>query len=925
MIPGIVLAAVLSTAGWPRPESRADYDMDVRLLPDSVLVRGSTEITFIPAYPADTLWLHLYPNAYRDPSTAFATDQAEWGDYSFARAGEDEYGWIALSGWTLDGDSIQVGVDETLGFIPLDSTAQPGDTLRLTGLFDVKVPVIWSRMGHDDDHYEMSQWYPKMCVLDDRGWHRSRYHSEGEFYGDYGSYDMTFTLPDSFVTAATGHTDSVWFSPDSLTRFEHWRASDVHDFAWAADPAFVLLEHNFIYPDSLGGNIVRIHVAVQEWDAEKWEEVGAWADSTLLYCGEWYGEYPYSDLWIVQSAFYGGMEYPQLVMIGSFDPPFYRYFEMVVMHEIGHQWFYGMLGNDEVDEAWLDEGINSFNELRYFDRKYGLHGNMTSLPGWIADASDAEGTSASYVGMVSEGEGVPVLSTSTEASGGRYDYGALYYSKPALFVRMLQNSMGNAAFDLFMRTWFSRFRYHHPGTEDVQAVAEEITGRSWQAEFDTWLRTTETADVHVDDIDWSGDTTLVTVSGDIPIPVELDLEVSRCGDADMARVLLHPGETAVARIPGRWWRAEIDPETRYLDREPWNNSLPAAGTIRPLIYPYDQPSRFNTWIFPIPGWADGTWEAGLYGMTRAASSWSGGPFDLSGFWRQPFTDERPGVWAIALDKSFSRSNSASSSLSLDMGMGYGREDVSLNLSRSMRGLYPSDPSWTVWGSAGLSSVSDNSIIGEEEYTEGHGAVLGLGVSRWSWGMSGSRWASMELQGGPDWAGGKWLAASFEGSMSFSRLPGNPGTRLFAGRVWGDAPLQNLYRPGGGLRADGILGWLMPPDGDISPAGHYFVDSGPALPGYSDSPAHGVIGVGLGETLKIPVLPMSLFADGGWIVNSSKDLDADNMIANAGISVDAGFVQAWFPAWVSDPQPGDGEWEFRWRLAFSLWGLPMRLF
>jgi hypothetical protein len=699
----------------------------------------------------------------------------------------------------------------------------------------------------------------------------------------------------------------------------------VHDFAWGADPAFVLLEHNFIYPDSLGGNVVRVHVAVQEWNAEDWAEVGAWADSTLLYCGEWYGEYPYPDLTVLQSASWGGMEYPQLVVIGSFDPPFYRYFEMVVMHEIGHQWFYGLLGNDEVDEAWLDEGINSFNEIRYFERRYGLRGNMTTLPGWIADASDADGTSASYLGMVSEGEEIPVLSTSTDAAGGRYDYGALYYSKPALFMRMLQEQMGSGEFDAVMHEYFSRFCYHHPRTEDLQAVAGEITGRSWQAEFDTWLRTTGTADVRVDGIDWRGDSTLVAVTADVPVPVDLGLAVSRLGESRITRVRLYPGDEAVVRVPGHWWRAEIDPETRYLDRAPWNNSFPESGTIRPFLYPYDQPSRFNTWLMPIPGWADGTWEAGLYGMTRAGSPWSGGPLNLSGFWRQPFTDERPGVWALSLERTLSRSRSGSSTLSVDMGMGYGREDLGLSLSKSIQGPFPSDPSWSLWGSAGLSSVSEDSMIGPEEYTEGHGAVFAFGASRWSWGMAGSTWISAGLQGSPDWASEKWLSASLEASFSLQSLPGTPGTRLFAGRVWGEAPLQNLYRAGGGLRVGGPLGWMLPPDGDISPTGHYFVESGPALPGYGDSHAHGRVGIGLGETIRMPAVPVSLFADAGWVAGSSGDLTADNMIADAGIGLDATFVQAWFPAWVSDPQPGEDEWEFRWRIAFSLWGLPFRMF
>lgn len=925
MFPAMLLAAALSGAGRPGPESRADYVMQVRLLPDSFLVRGCVEISFVPAFPADTLWLHLYPNAYRDPSTAFAADQASWGDYGFARASDDDHGWIALEGWRLDGRGIEPVVDETLAFIPLDSTALPGDTLVLAGMFEVKVPVIWSRMGHDGDHYEMSQWYPKMCALDDEGWHLGRYRSEGEFFSDYGSYEVTVQLPDSFVTAATGDTDSVWFSDDSTTRFERWRASDVHDFAWAADPEFVLLEHNFIPPGSLGGEVVRVHTAVREGDLGDWSEVGAWADSTLLYYGEWFGPYPYGDLWIVQSATWGGMEYPQLVLVGRFDPPFYRYFEMVVIHEIGHQWFYGILGNDEVDEAWLDEGMNSYAEIRYFERKYGIRGNMTSLPGWISDASDADGSSAGYVGMVARGEEVPVLSTSTEAAGGRYDYGALYYSKPALFMRMLESQMGTALFDSVMREYAGRFAFHHPGTEDFRAVAEEVAGRSWRAEFETWLGSTATADVRVEDISWAGDSTFVTLHADVPLPAVLDLEVSRPGASMMERVSVEPGRRTLAAVPGRWWRATVDPETRYPDRAPWNNSLPPSGTVRPLLYPYEQPSRFNTWLIPVPGWADGSWEAGLYGLSRSASPASGGPLQVSGVWRHPLGGGRAGVFGLELQVATSRSRRDAGYLTWRTWMGYGREHSTISVSRSMRGALPSDPAASMWVSGSLESVSDTTTGGGGRFTPGRGAVISAGASRWSSGISGSAFLSFRASGCPSWEGAEWASLEFECSLASFALPLDPGARLFFGRAWGETPLQYLFRPGGGLSEHGPAGWLLPPDGPLSPSEHYFVESGPAMPGYGLHPGSGSLGAGLGGTVHLPSVPISLFADLGWVEDSMSGLTGGAMLADAGAALDLGLVRAWFPAWVSDPVPGSEEWEFRWRIALSLMMLPVQLF
>ena len=114
--------------------------------------------------------------------------------------------------------------------------------------------------------------------------------------------------------------------------------------------------------------------------------------------------------------------------------------------------------------------------------------------------------------------------------------------------------------------------------------------------------------------------------------------------------------------------------------------------------------------------------------------------------------------------------------------------------------------------------------------------------------------------------------------------------------------------------------MLPPSGYLSPLEHYFVESGPAMPGYGESDLHGTIGIGIGETVSLSPLPVSVFADVGWIEDSFGDLSMPGMLANAGLSLRAAFITAWFPAWVSDPPDGEDEWEMRWRFAFSLWGL-----
>ncbi|MCK5065112.1 MAG: hypothetical protein KAQ97_07505, partial [Candidatus Fermentibacteraceae bacterium] len=189
MVSGLVIA-LLVAAGYPGPESRADYDITVSLQPDSNLIHGSTEIVFTSGvdFPVDTLWLHLYPNAYRDHKTAFGQDLEAVCRYGFRASPDSEKGWIDLSCWSADGEPVSPSVDGTLAFIPLADPLQPGESIILEGDFDVQVPQFWSRMGHQGDTYQITQWYPKMCVLDENGWHRARYHWRGEFFSDYGNY-----------------------------------------------------------------------------------------------------------------------------------------------------------------------------------------------------------------------------------------------------------------------------------------------------------------------------------------------------------------------------------------------------------------------------------------------------------------------------------------------------------------------------------------------------------------------------------------------------------------------------------------------------------------------------------------------------------------------------------------------------------------
>ena len=930
MITAALISLLVSVPGYPGPECRADYTISVSLDEGKAMLTGSVEILFTSGvpFPVDTLWLHLYPNAYRDHTTAFGRDLEAVGRYGLRSSPESQRGWIDLLDWSAGGDPVTPEVDGTLAFIPLDEPLLPGDSILLGGGFSVHVPRFWSRMGHVGENWQITQWYPKMCVLDDRGWHLGRYRWRGEFFSDFGDYSVTLELPGDYVTAATGRIDTLFFAPDSLRRTETWKAFEVHDFAWAASPWYTMREHTFIYPDSLGGRSVRVHLVLLYDDEEHWEEVPAIVDSTLLYYGDWYAPYPYMDLWVVEPVVLsaGGMEYPQLIFSAA-EFPILRVLEVVTSHEVGHQWFYGMLGNDEVDEAWLDEGMNSFSELRYMERKHGFSGNYSTTPDWILELSDLEMQQYTYSAGVGGGERFPVLSDATGAGDGSYSMGFTYYAKPAQFMRMLQSQMGPYAFDRVMDIYFQRFTFHHPHTDDFQAVVEEVTGRSWQVEFDYWLRGTGSADLLVSALDREAGSTTVVVEGEIPHPLDAEV-LFVCGEDSLLLIsTLTPGEPCdTITASGDWCRAVVDPFGRLPDRAPWNNSMPAMSQLKPLLLPLPRPTHISTWIVGFPSYADGSWRMDVASMSSPLPSFLGGPWTWTAGLSIPFSSGSSSYWGTSFHMPLHRDLDRRLYLKTSLSRGWGLGSASAELGLTMPGRVPTDPRAVVSAGLELSSIEDTRVMGAANVEEGSGVEFsaGLGYSDENYRLS--LFGNAGLLVSPGWSGdAPYMRADLELQTTL-RLTGSmlARTRLYAGRVTGGAPMQRRLRPGGGLfPKGGLLSTLLPPDGPLSPREHYFARTGPALPGYIGLEYAGRASLTMEQRLPLPLpfLEPELFFGAGWVEDGFGDFDSDNLLSNAGLILRFAILEALFPVWVSDPVEGESQWEFRWRLGLSPWGMP----
>jgi len=922
----LFIIAVIADPGFPGPQSRADYSMNVRLEPDSSMIIGTSEIEFTngTGFSVDTLWLHLYPNAYRDRTTAFGQDLEAVGRYGFRSSDESRRGWTDLFDWTLNGDPVEIIVDGCLGYVELDSPLGPSGTAILNGSFNVQVPAFWSRMGHSGDTYQITQWYPKMCVLDENGWHRGRYRWRGEFYSDYGDYTVIMNVPADFITAATGAVERVSIEEDSLRREETWTAQNVHDFVWAASPDYTVREHVFVYPDTLGACSIEVHLVLLDDDEEHWADVPAIIDSTLQCYGEWYVPYPYEDLWVVEPVVLmaGGMEYPQFVFSGA-DIPMTRALEMVTSHEVGHQWFYGILGNNEVDEAWLDEGMNTFSELRYMQRQHGFSGNMSTTPDWIMEISDQDMSLLSYAAGVPREE-VPVLSDATSAGDGSHPSGFTYYTKPALFLRMLQRQVGFEDFDRIMDIYFSRFMYHHPHTDDFRAIVEEVTLRSWEAEFDYWLRGTGSADVRVASIEGADDSSTVIITGDVPHEIKLDLLLISRDDSLLTEFSLSPGIDDTVKVPGRWHSAIADPFLCMPDRAPWNNADPVLSQIKPMFLPYPRPTHQSLWVLPFPSYAAGSWRAELLCMSASIPSYMGGPGTWTASASIPFESGSFSDWGMFFNAPLYRRHRRSLFLSLGVRRGYGIGSASLGADYYLGGRIATDPYFRFSFKGDLFSVEDTTVYGERNVEAGRGFEFTGGISAADRNYGLSWESSLTCMVSPGWNGGSYLRVDGELDVT-ARIPGGclARTRLYAGRIAGDAPAHTFLRPGGGLFVGGITGAFLPPDGLLSPQEHYFVRSGPALPGYWNSPERGRASISLEQRIPIPfpLLPVEIIGTAGWLADCFTEFSEDTFLADAGFAVRLSMLEALFPIWVSDPVDGEDNWEFRWRIGLSPAGFP----
>ena len=544
VIPVLLLFAFVaaSAAADPLPE-RSDrivsYTMNVRLDPGTRQVTGTERVTWRnpSTEPVADLWFHLYLNAFKNTKSTFF--QESGGQLRGDQAAKDSWGWIDITSMkteagvelrpriTFEHPDDDNANDQTVVRVVLPEPVEPGATIALDIAFTSKLPQVFARTGYRHDFYLVGQWFPKLGVYEPAGmrgretggWNCHQFHASSEFYADYGTFDVSFTVPSSYKVSATGERRHEQANGDGTTTYRYVQ-DDVHDFAWTADPDYIVVKATFsartdVTPaeyqqvaSRLGRTLdevmlsdVEITVMLQPDHAPQAERHVEAAKAGLKWFGLWYGRYPYKTLTVVDpqpgAGGAGGMEYPTFITAGSnviFNRwPFDRIrgVEMVTIHEFGHQFWYAMVGNNEFEEAWLDEGINSYSTGKVIDVAYGKDRGMVEFLGLRIGEVDTLRAGNSPTAIYNR-----IIARSWDYTPTSV-YGFYSYQKPEIALRTLEGYLGDETMARIMRTYHERWRFRHPGSEDFFAVANEVSGQDLGWYFDPVFRGTDVLDYDV--------------------------------------------------------------------------------------------------------------------------------------------------------------------------------------------------------------------------------------------------------------------------------------------------------------------------------------------------------------------------------------------------------------------------------------------
>ncbi|HET8866596.1 MAG TPA: M1 family metallopeptidase [Gracilimonas sp.] len=598
-------------------QQEVDYTMEIDVDAENHQYAGEQTLVYTNNSPdvLDRVYYHLYFNAFQPGSMmdvrsrTIADPDGRVLDRIY-HLDENEIGYQKVTSLTQDGEPVNYETDGTILVVELDEPIQPGATTTFRMEWDAQVPLQVRRSGRDNSEgveFSMSQWYPKLAEYDHQGWHPNEYVAR-EFHAPFGNFDVKISIDRDYVLGGTGilqNPNQIGYgyedegatvnrpSGDKLTW--HFKAENVIDFFWGADPDFKHVtaqvpngpKLHFLYQQP-----AVVEGASEEQNAqytENWEELVGYTIDAFKYANEHFGEYPYPQYTNLQGGD-GGMEYPMGTLItggrslGSLVG--------VMVHEMYHSWYQNVIATNESLYAWMDEGFTSFASsetmAHLFDREGNPHRGSLQNYRYIAK-SDLE----------------EPLSTHADHYNTNGAYSVAAYSKGAVFLNQIRYIIGEEDFREGMLRYHNEWKFKHPTDLDFISIMEKESGMILDWFYEYFVQTTKTIDYSINSVLGNENKTIFKLEriGLMPMPLDILVEYND-GSSEMFYIPLRmmrgekPAESDMKRTVLQDWpwvqpeynltvnkpasqikTITIDPSGRLADINPENNSFDVASML----------------------------------------------------------------------------------------------------------------------------------------------------------------------------------------------------------------------------------------------------------------------------------------------------------------------------------------------------------
>jgi hypothetical protein len=585
-------------------QQRIDYTMDVSMNVEDFTYKGRSTVQYTNHSP-DTLnrvFFHLYFNAFRpgsdmdarlqsisDPDNRMVTENKE---SRISVLSEDEMGYLRVTQITQNkGAPLKASHEETILVVDLQTPLLPQSSTTLNLDFEGQVPLQIRRSGRNSEEgvaLSMSQWYPKMVEYDHEGWHDYPYIAR-EFHGVWGDFDVKLTLDKSYTVAATGYlqnADEIGHGySDQEVRIRknqknltwHFKADNVHDFMWAADPEYV--HDRLVTADD-----VTLHFFYKNKPelAENWKNLQPKTEEAMNFFNEHVGNYPYKQYSVVQGGD-GGMEYAMATLITG-DRPFPSLVGVMV-HELAHSWFQHVLATNEGKHSWMDEGFTSYISSLC----------MNSLMGRNQEHPYA-GSYRGYYALVESKMEEP-QTTHSDRYDKNFAYSIAAYSKGSVFLAQLGYIIGKDALAKTLKRYYADYQFTHPTPNDFIRTAEKVSGAHLGWCLNDFTKTTKTIDYAIESVKPGSSGAAIELKriGGIGMPIDLvvslndgsqhhyyipltEMRAEKPNEHELSRTVLSDWSWAQQRytfeVPHPLENIKtiaIDPSTRMADIDQSNN------------------------------------------------------------------------------------------------------------------------------------------------------------------------------------------------------------------------------------------------------------------------------------------------------------------------------------------------------------------